>query len=303
MAAFKKAIHFFEYAAIRLVGGCLSLLPISFVLTLACPIGIILFLSLKHYRQKALDNLRPSFPEKSESEIQKIARDAFVYLAEFGIEWLYMSRMAKRPEHYLEIEGVEKIHTALKEGKGALLLVTHGGNWEVAALIAGFLIARPVNTIIYALARPLRNFYLYDYSLRLRSLTGLKSISKIGAVRKTFNRLKQNAVVATLVDQRVSEGSVEVNFFGRPALTTSLPALVALRLGTPVFLVITRRTPDFRFVMHVEGPIPIQVSGDLERDIQTNTQAFNNKLEVEIRKNPAHWLWMHNRWRLPHGQK
>ena len=303
MAAFKKAIHFFEYAAIRLVGGCLSLLPISFVLALARPVGIILFLSLKHYRQKALDNLRHALPEKSEPEIQRIARDSFIYLAEFGVEWLYMSRIAKRPERYLGIKGVEKIHTVLKEGKGALLLVTHGGNWEVAALIAGFLIARPVHRVIYALARPLRNFYLYDYSLRLRGLTGLKSIPKVGAVRQTFKRLKENAVVATLIDQRVSEGSVEVNFFGRPALTTSLPALVALRLGTPIFLVLTRRTPDFRFVMQVEGPIPIQVSEDLERDIQENTQAFNNKLEVEIRKNPAHWLWMHNRWRIPHGAK
>lgn len=302
MAAFKKAIYFFEYAAIRLVGGCLNLLPISFVLALARFIGPILFRLLKRYRQIALDNLRQSFPEKSESEIQKIAQDSFIYVAEFGAEWLSMTQMAKRPERYLEIQGVERIHTALKEKKGALLLVTHGGNWEVAALIGGFLIARPIGATIYALARPLRNFYLYNYSLRLRGLTGLKSITKTGAVRETFKCLKKNAIVATLVDQRVSEGSVEVNFFGRPALTTSLPALVALR-GTPVFFVFTRRTPDFRFIMDVEGPVPIQASGDLERDIQLNTQSFNNRLEAEIRKKPAHWLWMHNRWRLAHGKK
>ena len=301
---FKRLIHLFEYLSIRLFGACLNLLPFSFALSLARPVGILLFGFLKRSRETALNNLREIYrAQKSESEIQKIARESFVYLSEFAVEWLRMNEIARNPARYLAIHHVERIHAALEKKRGALLLVSHNGNWEIMALIAGLLIAKPVGAPIYALARPLKNSYLYEYVLRLRGLTGLKSIRKMGAVRETFERLKENGIVSLLIDQRVNEGSVETEFFGRKALTTSLPAIAALRFGTPLFFIFLRRTPDLRFVMEVEGPVPTTVTGDSERDIQVNTQAFNHRIEEEIRKDPPHWLWMHNRWRTKHGAK
>lgn len=304
MADFKKGVWFFEYSAVRFLRACLNLLPFSFTLRLARPIGILLFWVLRRSRRIALDNLKQAYgSEKSEFEIRKIAQESFVRLAEFGAEWLRMTQIAKDPMRYLGIRGVEEIHSALKEEKGAMLLVSHTGNWEIMALIVGLLIAKPVGASIYALARPLKNFYLYEHSLRLRGLMGLKSIQKIGGVRETFNRLKENGIVSTLVDQRVGEGGVEVNFFHRPALTTSLPAVAALRLDTPLFFVFCHRTSDLRFIMEVEGPVEIEKTGDIKRDIRVNTQRFNDRIEAEIRKDPARWLWMHNRWRTRHGAK
>ena len=284
----------------------INLLPFSVALALARPIGFFLFYFLRRSRRTALKNLTAVYgSEKSVREIRKIAKESFVHLAEFGVEWLRMPKVSRNPARYLAILGVEKIHDALKQGKGAMLLVSHVGNWEIMALIAGTLIARPVGAAIYALARPLKNVYLYEYSLRLRGLTGLQSIHKVGAVSETFERLKENAIVCLLVDQRVGEGGVEVDFFGEEALTTSLPAVAALRYGTPVFFVFVPppRTGEPRFTMHVEGPFSIESTGDVKRDIQVNTQTFNNRVEAEIRKDPARWLWMHNRWRERHGAK
>ncbi|MBI4115543.1 MAG: lysophospholipid acyltransferase family protein [Candidatus Omnitrophica bacterium] len=300
----QKVIHFLEYVVIRLIGGLINLLPFSLALRIARPVGLLVFLLAKRMRRIALENLCQAFKtEKSESEIRQIARESFVYLAEFGAEWLRMPKIAKNPNRYLGIEDVDRIHDALKDGNGAILLVSHGGNWEIMALIGGFLIAKPINGIIYALARPLKNPYFYNRVIELRSLLGLKSITKVGAVRETFKRLKQNAIVSLLIDQRVGEGSVECQFFGRPALTTSLPALAALRLGTPIFYVSLPRGAGHRYVMKVEGPIPIEKTGDLKTDIQINTQRFNDRIESNIRTNPGRWLWMHNRWRVQHGAK
>ena len=300
----QKLGFLFEYVLIRFFGALLSLFPLSSLLLLAHPIGNLLFHILRRSRRTALENLRQVYgSQKSEPQIQKMARESFVHITEFGMEWIYMPKIAKQPERYLAIEGVEKIHSSLAKKKGAVLLVSHNGNWEIMALIAGLLIAKPVNATIYALARPLKNPYLYDRVIHLRGLTGLKSISKIGAVRQTFKRLKQNGIVSLLIDQRVNEGAVEAKFFGRPALTTSLPALAALRLQTPVFFVFLRRTRDLRYVMEVEGPAPIESSEDSGEDIRMNTQRFNDRIEAEIRKDPAHWLWMHNRWRAKHGAK
>lgn len=211
--------------------------------------------------------------------------------------------MARNPERYLAIQGVEKLHEALKQKKGAMLLVSHKGNWEVMALIAGLFIAQPIKGQIYALARPLKNPLLYNYVLSQRGLTGLKSILKTGAVAQTFRRLKQNGIVCLLIDQRVNEGAVEVDFFGHKALTTSLPAVTAIRFKTPIFYLFAEKTPDLKYIMKVEGPAPIEISGNNEEDIRVNTQRFNDRVEAEIRTDPSQWLWMHNRWRIRHGAK
>ena len=301
---FKRFIFFAQYLLIRFISGVLNLLPFSLALGLARPASFLIFSFSGRSKRMALENLHKAFKsERAESEIEKIAFGSFQHLAEFGIEWLRMPKIIQNPNRYLTINHVEKIRVALQQKKGAFMLVSHTANWEIMALNAGLLIAKPLGTSIYALARPLKNPYLYDYAMRLRGGMGLKTIDKSGGVREAFDRLKENEIVCALVDQRISEGSIETNFFGRPALTTSLPAIAALRFGTPVFFLFLHRTQDLRFVLDVEGPVPIERTGNVHRDIQTNTQKFVDRIETEIRKDPRSWLWMHNRWRLPHGPK
>ena len=299
MPFFKKLSYFLEYLTIRLLAFLLNLLPFSVLMRLARPMGAALFYLLGRSRRRALKHLKLAYPdEKSDREIRAIAKESFVRLAEFGTGWLRMSRIAQNPGRYLAIHGVEKIHRAFREKKkGAILLVSHVGNWEVMALIAGTLIARPVGASIYAVARPLKNEWLYRYVLRMRGLTGLKSIEKVGGMQETLSRLRENGIVSILIDQRIREGSIPSKFFGREALTTCLPALAARRLGTPVFHIFINQRPDLRYCMEVEGPVPLETSGDLRHDLEINTQRFNDRIEQEIRKDPSHWLWMHNRWR------
>lgn len=264
-----------------------------------------LFWGLRKYREVALENLTQAFrAEKSPSQIREMAFESFVYLAEIAVGWFRMPFLARYSDRYLAVRNAGAMHREIRERKrGAMLLVSHAGNWEIMALIAGLLIAEPIGTPMHALARPIKNPYLYDRILHLRGLTGLKSIRKIGAVRKALRSLKRNEIVSLLVDQRINEGSVEVTFFGRNALTTSLPALAALRLDTPIFFGHLEQTPDLRFTLVLEGPLPIQKTGDLHEDIRTNTQRFNDQVEADIRRNPGRWLWMHNRWRTRDGAK
>jgi len=253
----------------------------------------------------AIQNLKYAFPEKSEKEIMAIAKGSFVYLAEFGIEWLTLPQMIKHPKRYLieAVPGGEKIRSELKKKKGAIVLVTHSANQEVMALIMGGLI-KSFGSQVYAVARPLKNPHLYRHVVKLRAGQNLQTIDKSGGVRETFDRLKkENAVVCILIDQRISEGSIETHFFGRPALTTSLPIIAALRLETPVFFSFLYQNQDLRYEMKIEGPLVIQKTGDFKKDIAVNTQNFVDRIEEEIRKQPAHWLWMHNRWRVAHGAK
>ena len=295
----KNAIHYIEYVAIRLMGFLINLMPFPVALTLANPIGIGLFYILGKQRNKALDNLRRAFGnEKSEEDIIKIAKGSFIFLVEFAMEWLRLPEMAKHPDQYFSVNHAEKVHAALKQKKGAIFLVSHNSNQEIMAVITGCLIARPINAEVFAVARPIKNHYLYRYILKVRGIFGTKCIDKKGAVRETFKQLKRNAIVAVLIDQRVSEGQTAA-FFGRLAVTTSLPAMAAIRNGVPVFFVSLARASGPKFIFDIQGPLEIQTTNDFEADIRSATQQFNDLIEAKIRKEPAHWLWMHNRWRMP----
>ena len=294
----KKLSYLIHYAIVRAFARFVNFLPFPLALFLARPVGVSLSYMLKRKRDKCVDNLHHAFGiQKSEKEISRITRESFVHMAEFAVEWFRLPQIARIPERYLSVNNEQKIHEALKQGKGAIILASHNGNWEIMSLIVGLLIAKPVGVPIYALARPQKNSFLYDYTLRLRGLTGLKSIDKRGGARATFRHLKNNNIVCILMDQRVREGSVEATFFGRKALTTSLPAIAARRLGTPVFYVFLKRMKGLRYVMNVEGPIPMANVPDRNIDLALNTQRFNDLLEVEIRKDPSQWLWTYSRWK------
>ncbi len=300
----KKFIFLLQYWIVRAVSALIYLLPFRLALAIAKPIGHLLFLVLRRPRRQARENLRNAFPEKSEQEIKAVTKESFVHLAEFGIEWLKMPEMIDHPNRYLieTVPGKEKIEAELKKGRGAVILVTHTANWEVMALIMGRLI-ESLGSSVYAVARPFKNLYLYQYAMTLRAGQGLKTIHKDGGVREVFDRLKENNVVCILIDQRVSEGSIETNFFGRPALTTSLPIMAALRLGTPIFFSFLSQTKDLRYEMKLEGPVSIVKTESIKKDILANTYHFTLRVEEEIRRKPSGWLWMHNRWRVPHGPK
>ena len=300
----KNFSHLLQYGLIRIISWVICLIPFRMALAIAKPVGRILFLVSNRAREMARLNLKHAFPEKNESEIESILKESFVHLAEFGIEWLKMPEMIAHPKEYLvdEIAGKDQIFAELKKKKGAIVLITHTANWEVMALIMGGMLQQ--TSPVYAVARSFKNKYLYRHAMKLRSGQGLETINKVGGVRETFNQLrKENAVVCMLIDQRISEGGVEVDFFGRLALTSSLPVIAALRLGTPVFFSFIERRKDLRYEMRLEGPLILNRTEDFKSNILSNTQNFVLRVEEEIKNNPPRWLWMHNRWRVPHGPK
>ena len=291
------------YGIIRLFGWLLNLIPFETARSLSRPVGFFLFVILPRQRKVCLDNLRHAYgSEKSEKEIRRIAIGSFAYLFEFAVEWFRLPMLAADPDRYFGEENAAEVHKALKRGKGVLVIASHNGNQEVMALLAGYFLPLSGVSSIYALARPVKNRALYEFTMRGRRLTGLQSIDKNGGVRPVLKLLKKNNIVCMLIDQRVGEGSVEVNFFGRSALTSSLPAIAALRYDTPVFYLFLKRTPAGRYVITMESA-PITRTGNLEHDLLTNTQRFNDRVETSIRENPSHWFWMHNRWRMRHGSK
>ena len=95
-----------------------------------------------------------------------------------------------------------------------------------------------------------------------------------------------------MIDQRVSEG-IKLNFFGEPALTTTIPAQLVRKFGCKVIPIYIERINGINFKMTINKPIIY----NKESTIEEITQDLNKWLEKMILNNPSQWIWSHDRWK------
>ena len=95
-----------------------------------------------------------------------------------------------------------------------------------------------------------------------------------------------------MIDQRVSEGE-KINFYKKPALTTTLPAQLALKYKLSIIPVFIQRKSNSKFVLEFQNEIK---SEDFHDKLEL-TQKLNEVLEKMVVRNPSQWIWTHNRWK------
>jgi KDO2-lipid IV(A) lauroyltransferase len=147
------------------------------------------------------------------------------------------------------------------------------------------------------LARALDNPYLNQLLEDIRQRTGNTVIYRRETIRRVMRTLQAGRGVAVLIDQHImSRDAIYVDFFERPAATTSAVAALALRTGAPVVPVFALPVGDGRYRMIYEHPVepPRTDSPDAIREF---TQRCTDVLEMYVRRRPDLWLWMHRRWR------
>ncbi|MCD6460825.1 lysophospholipid acyltransferase family protein [bacterium] len=287
--------HYLSFCLMRLCCVLVNLLPYKTAQKSGHFIGNCLYLIYYPRRKVALENMRNALGgELSDKEITRFVRKSFIHLILIFIEFIRIPKMVKNFSRYVTIDRKEIVWDCLSHGKGVILLISHYGNWELMAVMAG-LIGYP----ICAVGRALKNRYLYNYIEKIRGYTGLVSIPKKGAARDVIKALKNNKVVAILFDQYAGSAGVPVKLFGRTAWTTDAVAQFAARTGAVVVPAYNTRQADGTHRIYVEDPIPTINTGNRKEDIMQNTALYNENLEKWIRKHPEQWLWLHKRWKTP----
>ena len=114
----------------------------------------------------------------------------------------------------------------------------------------------------------------------------------LNGVRDAIEYIRNDFSIALMIDQRVSEG-VKINFFKKPALTTTLPAQLALKYKLSIIPVFIQRNSNSKFVIEFQNEIK---AADYKDKLKL-TEKLNEVLEKMIIKNPNQWIWTHNRWK------
>jgi len=285
--------HRVEYVLVRVTEGLIRLLPMATVRACGKALGWLAYHVDRFHRRTAIENLAHAFPARSDAECQALARAMFEH---FGSLLLELMKFGSLPpdemRQCVEVEGDERVRQAHQQGRGVLFFTGHFGYWEIHAIAHALVLPN-----IAVLARPLDNPHLHALLERIRMRTGNSVIYRQGAIRKVLRELVTNRGVAILIDQHLhTPDAVYVDFFGRPAATTSALAALALRTGAPVIPVFALPLPNGRYRLIYEHPVdpPRPDAPDAVREF---TQRCTDVLEMYVRRHPELWLWMHRRWR------
>tara|TARA_X000000368_G_scaffold184821_1_gene145978 strand:- start:137 stop:1012 length:876 start_codon:yes stop_codon:yes gene_type:complete len=241
------------------------------------------------------ENLNKIINFKNYREKKNIVEDMWSNYGKTFAEYLYLYKFKNNKfiNPHIKIKGEEILENVINKKKPVIFVSGHFANYELMAME---IVKKGVN--LATIYRPLNNFFLNPFMEYLRRKHVCKNQIKKGVVgtRNVFNYLKKNYSIALMIDQRVSEG-IGIPFFGQKALTTTLPAQIALRYKYEIVPIYLSRLPDDNFEMEVFEPIDTQNMEENEKNKVEISLSLNKILEKMILKDPKQWIWTHNRWK------
>jgi KDO2-lipid IV(A) lauroyltransferase len=293
--------HRVEYLLVRSLLAVVRVAPDAVVRAMGTSLGLVFYTVDRAHRRIAERNLTTAFPSRPREERTAIARAAFEHFGRLLLELLKFSTLsADQMLARVDVDGEDRSRAAYAQGKGVLFVTGHFGFWELQALVHGLRVEP-----IAVLARALDNPRLNDLLEQIRARTGNSVIYRRGTIRRVMRTLQSGRGVAILIDQHImSRDAIYVDFFSRPAATTSAVAALALRTGAPVVPVFALPLPGGRYRLIYEHPVE-PPAADAPDAIREFTQRCTDVLEMYVRRNPELWLWMHRRWRddAPEGEQ
>jgi KDO2-lipid IV(A) lauroyltransferase len=244
-----------------------------------------------------VDNLERAFGSGLDPAARRaVARANFRHLGVTALECcrLFFGPPAAMVQR-VRLEGVEHIKSALAEGRGALYLTAHFGNWELLAAAHMLTGLAPLSVVI----RPLDNPFLDRLVSRGRERGQVRLIPKRAALRGVRVVLGRGECVGILLDQHAGRQGVFVPFFGALASTSRSLAVLALKTGAPVVPAFIHRLPDGDHQVTLEPALELVRTGQRDRDVEVNTARFTEVIERHVRTHPEQWFWVHRRWKTP----
>ena len=204
------------------------------------------------------------------------------------IEYMFLNTFRKNSSH-IEIKGDENLNIAISKKKPLIFVSGHFANFELMSMEI-----TKRNIKLATIYRPLNNIFLNPFMEILRKKFICKNQIKKGlnGVRDAIEYIKNDFSIALMIDQRVSEGE-KINFYKKPALTTTLPAQLALKYKLSIIPVFIQRKSNSKFVLEFQNEIK---SEDFHDKLEL-TQKLNEVFEKMVVRNSTQWIWTHKRWK------
>lgn len=251
---------------------------------------------VRYRRRLVRQNLRLSFPEKSEQERKTIERAFYHQFCDTIVETIYGYRMSdEEMRQRVVFEGMDEVNRLIDAAGGGIFMLAHFGNWEWMASIQQWVSAGVTELNVY---RKLKSQAMDDLMLDIRSKRGGACVEKQRILREMvrYRSEKKPVTVGLLSDQkpRPEVTRTWVEFLHQETGFLDGGEVLGKKFGYPVFyLCITRPKRGYYHVdMRTISAAPKQsAEGEITRE-------YARVLEENIKEQPALWLWTHNRWKF-----
>jgi KDO2-lipid IV(A) lauroyltransferase len=220
----------------------------------------------------------------------QLARGAFRNYARTILDFLVLEKLLEELQRTPGALSMEALFRVLADGKGAIVVTPHLGNWDLgAAAIAtcGY----PVHAITDPFGPPEVDGMIR--ATRQRLGVGVIPVGPASA-REALRALRRNEVLLLACDIDKGASGVPVQFLGKQLVLPAGPATLSLRTGARLIPGYMRRRPDGSHESRLLEPLAEPVAGDSQARVADLTQAIATAFEGMIRVEPSQWFAFHS---------
>jgi KDO2-lipid IV(A) lauroyltransferase len=270
----------------------ISLLPFSVLYFLSDGLYYLLYAIIGYRKQVVRDNLRRSFPTKTEQERLVIEKTYFRFLADNLIESLKSFSMSKKSfQKRFHLKNPEVITQFTDKKQSILLAMSHYANWEWSA--PGLTSVLAVKTIL--VYKPLSNKSAEKVINGIRAKYGALMVPMKQSIRTIIEHQGETTITFMVSDQTPSarDNMHFVDFLNQPtAVFKGLEKIAKLTKSPIVYMHVERVKRGY-----YQAEFSVLEANPLATAEDEITEKYNKKLENIIIANPAYWLWSHKRWK------
>jgi KDO2-lipid IV(A) lauroyltransferase len=271
----------------------ISLLPFRVLYLVSDAVYFLLYYVTGYRKKVVLQNLRNSFPEKTDAEIRRICKDFYRYLCDLFLETfktLTISKSAMIKHCSFTPATVELFRQLAADKQSVVLVMGHKGNWEWAGNTFSLLCPQQ----LYVIYHPLANKHFNGLMYRMRTRFGTKLIAMQDTFRDMMQHRDQVTATAFIADQAPQPKTAQwLTFLHQDTPVFKGTEKIAQKLNYPVVYVTVHREKRGYYTVSAEL---LTATPDREKDGDI-TISHTRKLEADIIAQPATWLWSHKRWK------
>jgi len=290
----KSIKYFFEFFLVIIFFFIFKIIGLKNSSNLSCFIFKVIGPLLRN-KNKIKSNIQIALPNIKKNKEKEIINKMWCNYGRVFAEYMHLKKLRDNNFKYIKINNVNRLEELRKKNKPILFFSGHFANFELLAMII-----EEKKFQVSAIYRPLNNFFLnplMEY-LRKKYLCNdqiPKSIPGKGkeGTRILIDKIKNKKNIAIMIDQKVSQG-IKCKLFAKDALTTNIPAQLALKHGYLLQPLKIKRYNQINFEIDVCDTLEVNTN-DNQYSI---TRKINQILEKMILDNPDQWIWTHDRWRI-----
>ena len=278
------------------MSGLICLLPLKFCLSFGRALVKFVWLFLPRKRKRlATENIIRCLHVAPE-EAERIARESTVQLGAMFMEVLSFPKLKRTMQSHVKVIGLEHL-TRYKNSseRGAVIATCHSDNWE---LMGGAFAQNGIPLV--GVAKKQKSEGADKFINEFRTLIGMHITYRSG-VREMYKMLDEGHFIGLIMDQDVGrDDGVVVKFFNQATNFVTGAASMSRFRKIPIFPAFMHKNSDGTHTLEIFPPVQVEKTSDKHADLKRMTQHLATLIEAHIKKYPAEWFWLHDRWKSMH---